>query len=106
ADALPISDQRPVVVVVRGPGLVRGGAAAAAGLPAVHDLALVAEVPRVELGALGQDQVLPLGEELVVGGDDRGAEPPVGEVGVPAEGKVGGAVVRVGVAAAGGLCVA
>ena len=75
-------------------------ATAAAGLPAVHDLALVAEVLRVELGGLGLQHVLALGEELVVGGDDTRAEPPVGEVGVVGEGEVRGAVVGVRVAAA------
>ena len=82
-----------------GHGLRGRDAAAAPGLPAVHDLALVAEVLGVELGGLGQQQVLALGEELVVGGDHTRAEPPVGEVGVVGEGEVGGAVVGVRVAA-------
>lgn len=76
------------------------------GLPAVHDLALVPEVLGVELGPLGQEQVLALGEELVVGGDDPGPELPVGEVGVLGEGEVGAAVVRVRVAASVGVRVA
>lgn len=92
--------QGPVVVVVGG---VRHGGRdtpAAAGLPAVHDLALVAEVLGVELGGVGLEEVLALGEELVVGGDDARAQAPVGEVGVLREREVCGAVVRVRVAAA------
>ena len=94
------ADERPVVVLVGGVRLVGRDAAAAAGLPAVHDLALVPEVLGVELGRLGLEQVLALGEELVVGGDHARAEAPVGEVGVLGEGEVGGAVVGVRVAAA------
>lgn len=83
-----------------GVGGVRVGgvaATAAAGLPAVHDLALVAEVLGAELGASGDEQVLPLGEELVVGGDHPGAQAPVGEVDEAREGQVGAAVVGVGI---------
>ncbi len=100
------ADQGPVVVLLGGPGLLGRDTAPAAGLPAVHDLALVPEVLGVELGGLGHQQVLALGEELVVGGDDTRAELPVGKVGVLGEGKVGGAVVRVRVAASVGLGVA
>lgn len=50
------------------------------GLPAVHDLALVPEVLRVEDSPLAHQQVLPLREELVVGRDHPGPQPPVGEV--------------------------
>ncbi|MGX1510300.1 hypothetical protein RKD44_001588 [Streptomyces collinus] len=100
------ADQRPVVVLLGGPGLLGRDTAAPAGLPAVHDLALVPEVLGVELGGPGHQQVLALGEELVVGGDDTRAELPVGKVGVLGEGEVGGAVVRVRVAASVGLGVA
>ncbi len=93
------SDQRPVVVPGRRVRGVGGGAAAPAGLPAVHDLALVAEEIGVEAGGFGGEQVLALGEELVVGGDHGGAEPSVREVGQVGEGKVGAAVVGVRVAA-------
>ena len=89
----------PVVVLVGGVRLGGARTAPAAGLPAVHDLALVAEALGVELGGLRLEQVLALGEELVVGGDDTGAEPPVGEVDEVGEGEVGGAVVGVRVAA-------
>ena len=51
-----------------------------AGLPAVHDLALVAERVRPEHRVLGLDQVLPLGEQLVVGVDHAAAERPAGQV--------------------------
>ncbi len=93
------ADQRPVVVLggrVRVPG---AGAAPPPGLPTVHDLALVAEGVRPELGRARKQQVLPFGEQLVVGGEDRAAEPAVGEVDQAGEGELGGAVVGVGVAA-------
>ncbi len=92
-------DEGPVVVVGGGVGFGGADAPAAAGLPAVHDLALVAEVLRVEDGGLGLEEVLPLGEELVVGRDDARAEAAVGEVDEVGEGEVGGAVVGVRVAA-------
>ncbi len=93
-------DERPVVVPGGGVRGLGGGAAPAAGLPAVHDLALVAEALGVEARGLGPQQVLAFGEELVVGGDDARAQQPVGEVGQVGEGKRGGAVVGIGVAAA------
>src|SRR5262249_59277155 len=62
---------------------VRGTAARLpppARLPAVHDLALVAERVRPEHRLLRLDQVLPLGEQLVVGVDHAAAERPAGQV--------------------------
>src|SRR5204862_2986370 len=50
-------------------------------LPAVHNLALVAERVRPERRLLRLDQVLPLGEQLVVGVDHAAAERPAGQVG-------------------------
>ena len=99
-------DERPVVIVFGRVGGTRARAAPAAGLPAVHDLALVAEARRIEPGRPGDEEVLPLGEELVVGGDDSGAQPPVGQIDQRAEGELGGAVVGVGVAAGVGVRVA
>ena len=92
------ADERPVVVLVGGVRPVGRDTASTAGLPAVHDLALVPEVLGVELGGIGLEQVLALGEELVVRGDHARAQAPVGEVGVLGEAEVGGAVVRVRVA--------
>src|SRR5215472_16061218 len=80
-------DDRPVV-----PGLT-----AAPGLPAVVNLALVAELRRRERRRVGLDQVLLLGEELVVGGDHAAAERPGREVGHGGEagfGHVGDSLVR------------
>ncbi len=95
------ADDGPVVVLGGREGVVTVRAAAAAGLPAVHDLALVAEALGVEDGAFADQQVLALGEELVVGGDHARAEAAVGEVDQFGEGEVSGlAVVGVGVAAA------
>ncbi len=93
-------DQGPVVLVRGGERVGGVRAAPAAGLPAVHDLALVAEVLGVEDGALADEEVLALGEELVVGGDHARAETAVGEVDQFREGEVGGAVVGVRVTAA------
>src|SRR5581483_7986554 len=53
---------------------------AAPRLPAVHDLALVAERVRLEHRVFRLDQVLPLGEQLVVGVDHAAAERPPGQV--------------------------
>ncbi len=90
--------ERPVVVLVGGVRLGGARTAPAAGLPPVHDLALVPEALGVEFRGLRLEQVLALGEELVVGGDDATAEAPVGEVHEMSEGEVGGAVVGVRVA--------
>ena len=54
---------------------------ATAGLPPVVDLALGPERPRREGGRTGVHQVLPAGERLVVGPDDRATEGTDGEVG-------------------------
>ena len=54
--------------------------AATAGLPAVVDLALVAELVRVEAGLVGGDEVLALGEGLVGGPDHGAGEGTAGEV--------------------------
>jgi hypothetical protein len=51
-----------------------GGLPAPPGLPAVHDLALVPERVRLEYRVPGLDQVLPIGEQLVVGVDHAGPE--------------------------------
>src|SRR6202030_1338518 len=57
---------------------------APARLPPVHDLALVPERMRLEHRVLGFDQVLPVGEQLVVGehhpapGRPRSQVPPLG----------------------------
>ena len=59
----------------------RAGLAAAAGLPPVVDLALVPEVSGREDRRLGPDQVLPLGEQLVVGVHHAAGERPRGQVG-------------------------
>ena len=59
---------------------VAGRLAAPAGLPAVHDLALVTEGVRLEHRVLGFDQVLPVGEQLVVGGDHAAPERTGGQV--------------------------
>ena len=61
--------------------VVVAGLAPAAGLPPVVHLALVARSPRGEDGGLGPDEVLPLGEQLVVGVHDAAAERPRGQVG-------------------------
>ncbi|GFN03909.1 hypothetical protein Smic_24650 [Streptomyces microflavus] len=61
----------------------------------------MAEVLGVEDGAFAQEEVLALGEELVVGGDHARAEAAVGEVDEFGEGEVARlAVVGVRVAAA------
>ncbi len=73
-------DDRPVVVLVVGVRLPGADAAPAAGLPAVHDLALVPEGVRAELGGRGDQQVLGVGEGVLVGGDHPGAEQPGGQV--------------------------
>src|SRR6478609_5771309 len=81
-------------------GAGTGCSASAAGLPAVHDLALVAEALGVEDGGLADQEVLTFGEELVVGRDHSGAETAVREVDQPGEGEVARAVVGVGVTTA------
>ncbi len=55
---------------------ITGRLAATAGLPAVHDLALVPERMRLEHRVFGFDQVLPVGEQLVVGADNAGSQRP------------------------------
>src|SRR6266568_2788788 len=62
-------------------GPVVAGLPAAAGLPAVVDLSLVAERVRVEHRRLRPDEVLPLGEQLIIGGDDAAADGAYGQVG-------------------------
>src|SRR5215470_19903579 len=65
------------------------GVTAAPGLPAVVDLALVAERAGCEPRRFGLDQVLLLGEELVVGVDDAAAERPGREIGQAREVRAG-----------------
>ncbi len=62
-------------------GVVVAVIAPSPGLPAVVDLALVAEFVWVEERFLGVDEVLALGEELVVGGAHAAAERSRGEIG-------------------------
>lgn len=93
------ADERPVVVLGGRVRLLGADTAATAGLPAVHDLALVAEGVRVELAGLGLEEVLAVGEELVVGRDDAAAQTPVGEVDQAREVELGVLVVGVGVTA-------
>ncbi len=73
-------DDRPVVVLVGRVRLLGADAAPALALPAVHDLALVAEGVRAELGGLGDQQVLRVREGVLVGGDHAGAEQAGGQV--------------------------
>jgi hypothetical protein len=61
------------------------GFTTATSLPAVVDLPLVTERIGLVLRRFGLDEVLPLGEELVVGADDAAAEPAAGQVGEDGE---------------------
>ena len=76
-------DQRPVVVLGGRPGLRRRETPRRRRVsqPSMI-LPLWPKCSGSNSARPGQQQVLALGEELVVGGDDAGAEPPVGEVGV------------------------
>ena len=62
---------------------VAAGLAPSAGLPTVHDLALVPEGVRQEHRVLGFDQVLALGEQFVVGMDHAAPQSPGGQVRPP-----------------------